>query len=608
MRVSATPSPSASRSSVMRFALGTPAPALAITCFMTQPLMPLPSSFGGAFVSATSTSPLGRTWSQRGWARPVAKAVTVRPRGGGPRAGGPADGGGDVDRRQRRLDRRRQGRARADARTFGKARHLAAGGQRGDGQDQERSSGNGGHGVCRQRRRALEGKSRARVGADHPRDAGAPAAPASTESGHDRHAAAARRRPPARSCRATAAPRCRRSRAGAVSTGPARPARRGSRRARGGSCRGSPGSSAGPPPSPPTPARAAPGRPRREPAAGSRIPPSPMRRRRAERRRASRRARARRAAGRRATARASSRRTPLPPAPSPPAAAASRRRAGRCRSASRRGRARRRSTRARSRRRRAGSPSPTTSATPDRARRSGSRRSRRPAPCAAPLLRSVCHSQASVATMPATPNANAVATHWTVRSRKKPAVPTAATTGSQLSPGRTIRWRKRAPTALVTIVSRKPVAVPGSQCLPCSTSSARPGCCHNGSRDVDLGNAARRVVVRGYPLERRRAPRVAVRLRRLAQGADDVEQQQRDADCRASPRRATTPRSATPSRARRRRCTRVAACRASRRRASERRRRGSRRRRARPPSGRAARSGDGRRAAAASSRSPRTAA
>ncbi len=99
----------------------------------------------------------------------------------------------------------------------------------------------------------------------------------------------------------------------------------------------------------------------------------------------------------------------------------------------------------------------------------------------APLLRSVCHSQASVATMPSPPNANAVAIHFTVRSRKKPAVPTAARSGSQLSPGRTIRWRRRAPIALVTIVSRRPVAVPGSQCRPCSTSSASPGCCHSGS-------------------------------------------------------------------------------------------------------------------------------
>ena len=38
------PSPSASRSSVMRFALGTADPAFFISVFMNQPLMPLPSS------------------------------------------------------------------------------------------------------------------------------------------------------------------------------------------------------------------------------------------------------------------------------------------------------------------------------------------------------------------------------------------------------------------------------------------------------------------------------------------------------------------------------------------------------------------------------------
>ena len=60
--VSATPSPSASRNSVMRLALGVSAPARFITIFVIQPLMPLPSSgFGGALVSATSTSPFGST-------------------------------------------------------------------------------------------------------------------------------------------------------------------------------------------------------------------------------------------------------------------------------------------------------------------------------------------------------------------------------------------------------------------------------------------------------------------------------------------------------------------------------------------------------------------
>ena len=80
LRVSAKPSPLASRSKVMRLALGTPAPARFITAFITAPLMPLPSSgLGGALLSATSTSPLGSTYNQRGWSRPVANAATARP-------------------------------------------------------------------------------------------------------------------------------------------------------------------------------------------------------------------------------------------------------------------------------------------------------------------------------------------------------------------------------------------------------------------------------------------------------------------------------------------------------------------------------------------------
>ena len=67
VRVSATPSPSTSRSSVMRLALGTPAPARFITSFIAQALMPLaPSGRGGALLSATSTSPLGKAITQRG--------------------------------------------------------------------------------------------------------------------------------------------------------------------------------------------------------------------------------------------------------------------------------------------------------------------------------------------------------------------------------------------------------------------------------------------------------------------------------------------------------------------------------------------------------------
>ena len=79
-RVSATPSPLASRSSVMRLALGTPAPAFFITTPMTQRLMLKGrSSGGGLLLSATSTSPLGSTCTQRGWSRSRASAVTAKP-------------------------------------------------------------------------------------------------------------------------------------------------------------------------------------------------------------------------------------------------------------------------------------------------------------------------------------------------------------------------------------------------------------------------------------------------------------------------------------------------------------------------------------------------
>jgi hypothetical protein len=79
-RVSATPSPSASRSRVMRLALGTAAPAFFMMAFIARPLRPFMSSGrGGAFVSATSTSPLGSTYTQRGCSRPRAKAVTRVP-------------------------------------------------------------------------------------------------------------------------------------------------------------------------------------------------------------------------------------------------------------------------------------------------------------------------------------------------------------------------------------------------------------------------------------------------------------------------------------------------------------------------------------------------
>jgi hypothetical protein len=60
-RVSATPSPSLSRTRVMRFALGTAAPARFMAMPTNQPRMPPLSSFGGALDSAISTSPFGRT-------------------------------------------------------------------------------------------------------------------------------------------------------------------------------------------------------------------------------------------------------------------------------------------------------------------------------------------------------------------------------------------------------------------------------------------------------------------------------------------------------------------------------------------------------------------
>src|SRR5882757_6859495 len=64
----------------MRFALGTPAPARRMIIQVIQPLMPpVSSGFGGALLSATSTSPFGKTYTVRGWSSPVAKALTAMP-------------------------------------------------------------------------------------------------------------------------------------------------------------------------------------------------------------------------------------------------------------------------------------------------------------------------------------------------------------------------------------------------------------------------------------------------------------------------------------------------------------------------------------------------
>ncbi len=93
-------------------------------------------------------------------------------RGSGPRARRPADGGCDVDGRKDGLHRRRQSRARADARAFRQARHLAACGQSDNGQAEEQSSGNGHRESCRAGETSLEGKTRARVDPAYPRGYG----------------------------------------------------------------------------------------------------------------------------------------------------------------------------------------------------------------------------------------------------------------------------------------------------------------------------------------------------------------------------------------------------------------------------------------------------
>ncbi len=103
----------------MRFALGTPAPAIFCTCFMAKLFSPV-VSLGGALLSATSTSPLGRTYSQRGWSSPSANRSTAKPGAArGLLALGPPLDRGDVDRRQQARLRRGQGRIRAEPRRVG---------------------------------------------------------------------------------------------------------------------------------------------------------------------------------------------------------------------------------------------------------------------------------------------------------------------------------------------------------------------------------------------------------------------------------------------------------------------------------------------------------
>jgi hypothetical protein len=129
-RPSAAPSASRRRrrrrhraAGVMRLALGVPAPARCITRPIIQVLDALAASgLGGALLSATSTSPLGSTSSQRGWSRPLRKGHHLQPGAAcGPAALRPAAGNGrrDVHRRQQPAHRRRATPVRVRRRQFG---------------------------------------------------------------------------------------------------------------------------------------------------------------------------------------------------------------------------------------------------------------------------------------------------------------------------------------------------------------------------------------------------------------------------------------------------------------------------------------------------------
>ncbi|WP_308238227.1 hypothetical protein [Phenylobacterium sp. J367] len=64
VRVSATPSPSASRSRTILFGLGLAEPTFFISIFWKKPRIPwldLPALLGSDALSAASTSPFGRT-------------------------------------------------------------------------------------------------------------------------------------------------------------------------------------------------------------------------------------------------------------------------------------------------------------------------------------------------------------------------------------------------------------------------------------------------------------------------------------------------------------------------------------------------------------------
>ena len=111
LRVSATPSPSASRNSVMRLALGTPAPAHFCACLYDKALDALAVvrlrrrvAFGDQHVAVRQHIDRARM------IEPGREGVDRHAVGGG-RLGavGPAVDGGDIDGRDPRMFRRRQG-------------------------------------------------------------------------------------------------------------------------------------------------------------------------------------------------------------------------------------------------------------------------------------------------------------------------------------------------------------------------------------------------------------------------------------------------------------------------------------------------------------------
>src|SRR5690606_20075545 len=74
---------------------------------------------------------------------------------------------------------------------------------------------------------------------------------------------------------------------------------------------------------------------------------------------------------------------------------------------------------------------------------------------------SASHSQSHIIPKASTPQAPASAVSLKVRSRKKPAVPRAASNGGQPGPGSASTYSGRASSALVTRVERPPVGALG---------------------------------------------------------------------------------------------------------------------------------------------------